>query len=77
MLKCLQKVEGYNVLVCVSRHVGGCFVADMVQYQKHKTVKEAATKVLEVLLERIVGNKNFSFHSIPSTGSGNVTRQKR
>jgi hypothetical protein len=49
----------------------------MVQYQKHKTVKEAATKVLEVLLERIVGNKNFSFHSIPSTGSGNVTRQKR
>ena len=50
---CLNKVEGFNVLVCVSQQVNGMFVTDMVQPQKHRAVKEAAAKALEILKERL------------------------
>lgn len=46
---CLKKVEGFNILVCVSRRVENMFVTDMVQTQKHRAIKEAAAKVLEML----------------------------
>lgn len=46
---CLKKVEGFNILVCVSRKVENLFVTDMVQTQKHRAIKEAASKVLELL----------------------------
>jgi len=54
---CLNKVEGFNVLVCVSRHVDGMFVTDMVQAQKHRAVKEAASKALELLKEHLTNAK--------------------
>ena len=50
---CLTKVEGFNVLICVSRHVDGMFVTDMVQAQKHRAVKEAAAKALELLKKHL------------------------
>lgn len=54
---CLTKVEGFNVLVCVSRHVDGMFVTDMVQAQKHRAVKEAASKALELLKAHLTNAK--------------------
>jgi hypothetical protein len=50
---CLTKVEGFNVLVCVSRHVDGMFVTDMLQTQKHRAVKEAAARVIELLKDHL------------------------
>ena len=44
-------------MVCVSRHVGGCFVADMVQHQRHRTIKEAATIVMRQLLTIVTGGE--------------------
>jgi hypothetical protein len=45
----LRKLEGYNVLVVVTRTVKGCFVTDMIQCQKKNYIKMAAEKALEVL----------------------------
>jgi hypothetical protein len=42
---CLDKVQGFNVLVCVSQQVQGMFVTDMMQPQKLRAVKEAAAQV--------------------------------
>ena len=50
---CLTKVEGFNVLVCVSIHSQGMFVTDMLQTQKLRAVKEATSKVLELLKEHL------------------------
>ena len=44
-------MEGFNIIVCVSQHVDGMFVTDMVQSQKHHAIKQAASKVLELLKE--------------------------
>ena len=43
----LNGYEGYNVLVCVSRQVEGCYVSEMVQHFKLRCVKEAATSALD------------------------------
>jgi hypothetical protein len=59
-------VEGFNVLVCVSQHVDGMFVTDMLQTQKHRAVKEAAAKVLELLKEHLT---NASKKPQPSANS--------
>ncbi|KAJ1416705.1 hypothetical protein B484DRAFT_401075 [Ochromonadaceae sp. CCMP2298] len=50
---CLDKVQGFNVLVCVSQQVQGMFVTDMMQPQKLRAVKEAAAQVLEILKEQL------------------------
>ncbi len=50
-------MEGFNVLVCVSRQVDGMFVTDMVQAQKHRAVKEAASKALELLKAHLTAVK--------------------
>lgn len=50
---CLKKKEGYNILICVSRSVTGCFVTDMVQSQKHRALKEAASRALNKLFDRL------------------------
>mmetsp|Transcript_28493 Transcript_28493/g.47868 ORF Transcript_28493/g.47868 Transcript_28493/m.47868 type:complete len:262 (-) Transcript_28493:145-930(-) len=52
--RCLDRVQGFNVLVCVSQHVGGMFVTDMVQSQKLRAVKDAAIKALDILKEQLV-----------------------
>ncbi len=52
----LKRVEGFNVLVCVSRHTSGCFVSDMFQGQKHRAVRDAAVKALDMLSSHLVGN---------------------
>jgi len=57
LFTCLSKLEGYNVLVCVSRRVGGLFVTDMVQAQKHRAVQEAATKALELLRDHLTSKR--------------------
>lgn len=72
---CLKSLEGFNVIVCVSKKVSGLFVTDMVQSQKHKAVKEAATKVLELLRNQLVappkrtGNDSVSGESVKSQQS--------
>ena len=43
----LNGYEGYNVLVCVSRQVEGCYVSEMVQHFKLRCVKEAAVSALD------------------------------
>ena len=49
LARCLDKFEGYNIMVCVSRYVEGCYVSDMIQQCKIRAVKEAATSALEAL----------------------------
>lgn len=53
--KCLEKFEGFNVMVCVSRHVEGCFVSDMIQHLKIHAVKEAAQNALDLLYNELKG----------------------
>lgn len=50
---CLKKIEGLNVLVCVSRIVGGCFVSDILQGQKTRAIRDAATNALKSLVQKI------------------------
>ncbi len=45
----LKRVEGFNVLVCVSMHAQNCFVTDMYQAEKHRAVKDAGSKALDIL----------------------------
>lgn len=52
----LKKVEGFNVLVCVSRHADGCFVTDMFQGEKHRAIKDACAKALDILYAQLVEN---------------------
>lgn len=54
---CLKRVEGFNVLVCVSRKVTGCYVTDIVQGQKLHIVKEAADQALELLYKKLTGQE--------------------
>ena len=53
--KCLEKFEGLNVMVCVSRHVEGCFVSDMIQHLKIRAVREAAQNALDLLYNELKG----------------------
>jgi hypothetical protein len=50
---CLKKIEGLNILVCVSRKTTGCFVADMLQSQKPRAVRDAATNALKALIREL------------------------
>ena len=43
----LNNYEGYNVLVCVSRKVEGCYVSEMIQNFKLRVIKEAAISALD------------------------------
>jgi hypothetical protein len=43
----LNQYEGYNMLVCVSRRVDGCFVSEMIQNFKLRVIKEAAVHALD------------------------------
>ena len=74
LTNCLKKVDGYNVLVCVSQKVSGMFVTDMVQGQKHKAVKEAAAKALDLLHEHLTNGGDISAGS-PSTESYHLDLQ--
>lgn len=49
----LKKLEGYNVLVVVTRCVKGCFVTDMIQAQKRNYIKVAAEKAIEELFNHL------------------------
>jgi hypothetical protein len=49
----LKKLEGYNVLVIVTRNVKGCFVTDMIQTQKRNYIKTAAEKAIELLFNHL------------------------
>lgn len=51
--KCLKKLDGYNVMVCVSRKVRDSFVHEMIQGQKHRLVKESVTAVVDLLLDKL------------------------
>lgn len=59
----LKKLEGYNVLVMVTRNVKGCFVVDMVQNQKRNFIKQAAEKAIEMLKLHLQGQ---SVNTAPS-----------
>jgi hypothetical protein len=51
---CLKKIEGLNILVCVSRRVEGCFVSDILQGQKTRAVRDAATNALKSLIQKVM-----------------------
>ena len=36
-------------MICVSRHVEGCYVSDMIQELKLRSIKEAAISALDIL----------------------------
>ena len=63
LAKCLDGYEGHNIMVCVSRHVEGCFVSDMIQHLKIRAVKEAALSALEALCGELTSQKNQNFLS--------------
>ena len=63
LAECLKKKEGYNILVCVSRSVSGCFVTDMVQSQKHRAVKEAASRALAKLFDRLTSHLKTDYEN--------------
>jgi hypothetical protein len=54
---CLRKVQGFNVLVCVSTYVAGSFVSDILQGQKLHYVKDAADAALDMLFKRLTGSE--------------------
>jgi hypothetical protein len=58
LASCLTDVQDTPVscMVCVTRYIEGAFVADMYQGQKHRVVREAASKAVRLLIESI-GNK--------------------
>lgn len=60
LARCLDKYEGYNIMVCVSRHVEGCYVSDMIQQYKIQAVKEAATSALELLFGELKSRSSES-----------------
>lgn len=51
---CLKKIEGLNILVCVSRRVEGCFVTDILQGQKSRAIRDAATNALKILIQKVM-----------------------
>ena len=60
---CLKKKEGYNLLICVCSNVSGCFVTDMVQSQKYRAVKEAATRAIAKLFDRLTSNLKIDYET--------------
>ncbi len=60
LTNCLKKMEGFNILVCVSRHVDNCYVTDMIQGQKHRAVRDAATKALDLLYASLTAKNNHN-----------------
>jgi hypothetical protein len=56
LARCLDNYEGYNIVVCVSRYVEGCFVSDSVQHIKLRAVKEAAISALEILHNELISS---------------------
>lgn len=78
LARCLDNYEGYNMIVCVSRNVEGCFVSDSVQHFKLRAVKEAAISALEILHTELTSpavdeeglinsNQNEKSHNIQKT----------
>lgn len=55
--RCLKKLHGYNVMICVSRNVKGCFVTDILQPQKLHAIKDAADKVINLLQIHLLGDQ--------------------
>lgn len=49
LASCLKEYKGYNIMICVSRHVEGCYVSDMIQELKLRSIKEAAISALDIL----------------------------
>lgn len=47
----LKRLDGFNALLCVTRHVKGCFVTDMIHAQQRSAVKQAAEKAADLLLD--------------------------
>lgn len=51
----LKRLDGYNVVLCVTRYVKGFFVAEMVQAHKRGAIKQAAEKAADMLLGTLRG----------------------
>jgi hypothetical protein len=56
--KCLQELDGFNALVCVSRKVAGVFVSDMLQPMKMRVMKEVVNGALGLLYQHLVSKEN-------------------
>lgn len=55
---CLTDIQeaSLSCMVCVTRYIEGTFVVDMYQGQKHRVVKEAASKAVQLLLKSLANN---------------------
>lgn len=56
---CLKRIEGYNIILCVTQNYSGCFISDSIQNEKRYSIKKAAENVLEILYYKLTGVKNF------------------
>ena len=56
--RALQDLDGFNALVCVSRHVAGVYVAEVAQNMKFKVIQDAATGALSLLYNDLVKKAN-------------------
>ena len=56
--RALQDLDGFNALVCVSRHVSGVYVAEGAQHMKFKVMQDAATAALSLLYNDLVKKAN-------------------
>ncbi len=58
LARALQDLDGFNALICVSRHVRGVYVAESAQHMKFQTMKQAATEALSLLYQELVKRAN-------------------
>ena len=57
---CLENLEGFNALLCVSRKVDGCYVSDIVQPLKLKTIRDCAIAAVTLLFTHLVSPPEIS-----------------
>ena len=58
LARALQDLDGFNALICVSRHVQGVYVVESAQHMKFKAIKQAATEALSLLYQELVKRAN-------------------
>lgn len=65
----LNELDGYNLLICVSRKSADCTVHEMYQSQKRIVIKNAAKSAINKLHDHLNGNDNVSVMTEPKIPS--------
>lgn len=67
ILNCLSKLDGYNVLVCVSRRISGAFLSEMHQGRKLPVIRTATNSAVDMLKSYLLGKINPDVEKEPVT----------